>query len=99
MDGINYVSPIVVSGLDDEHDLNFMDSGLPILNIKVVEDLEQAFLEIEDTECGLSAGIFTKDQKVIERFKTEVDVRFHYVNCSSRTIPPAYGADLENFTA
>lgn len=99
MDGANYVSPIVVSGLDDENDLNFMDSGLPILNVKVVQDLEQAFLEIEDTECGLSAGIFTRDQKVVERFKNEVDVPFHYVNCSSRTIPPAYRADLRYFTA
>ena len=99
MDGANYVSPIVVSGLDDENDLNFMDSGLPILNVKVVRDLEQAFLEIEDTECGLSAGIFTRDQKVVERFKNEVDVPFHYVNCSSRTIPPAYRADLRYFTA
>lgn len=92
-----YVSPIVVSGLDDENDLCFMDSGLPVLNVKVVESLDRAFEEIQDTECGLSAGIFAKDPKVIARFKDEVDVPKRYVNESSRSLAAANGAVLANF--
>ena len=84
-----YVAPVVMSGLDDENDLSYMDSGLPILNIKVVDTLDAAFEELENTECGLSAGIFAKDPKVIDRFKKEVDVQAVYVNESSRTLPPA----------
>ena len=95
--GENYVAPIVLSGLDDENDLNFMDSGLPILNIKVVGSLDEAFDEIQDTECGLSAGIFTKDPKVIDRFKSEVDVPYRYINESSRGLPAAYSSELTSF--
>ncbi len=92
-----YVSPIVVSGLNDDCELNYMDSGLPVLNVKVVENLDRAFEEIQDTECGLSAGIFTKDPKVIARFKEEVDVPLRYVNESSRSLPAASGAILASF--
>ena len=92
-----YVSPIVVSGLDDENDLSYMDSGLPILNIKVVDSLDAAFEEIQNTECGLSAGMFAKDPKIIARFKEEVDVPLRYVNCSSRSLGAANGAVLSSF--
>ena len=53
--------------------------------------------EIEDTECGLSAGIFTKDPKVIDRFRSEVDVPSRYINESSRVLMPAATAKLGNF--
>lgn len=94
----NYVSPIAVMGLDEENDLNFMDSGLPILNIKVVEGIDAAFEELEDTECGLSAGLFTKDNKVIDRFEKDVDVPMRYINSSSRGLVPAYCANLSSFS-
>ncbi len=97
--GRNYVSPIVVSGLDDENDLNYMDSGLPILNVKVVPTLDDAFDEIQDTECGQSAGLFTKDPRVVERFNDEVDVPQRYVNTSSRGLHVADSAVLSNFLA
>ncbi len=94
-----YVAPVVMSGLDEENDLSYMDSGLPILNIKVVDSLDAAFEEIQDTECGLSAGIFAKDPKVIERFRREVDVASVYVNESSRSLRPALEARLSRFSA
>ncbi len=93
----NYVSPIAVCGLDPENDLNFMDSGLPILNVVVVDSLDMMFEELENTECGMSAGLFTKDAKVIERFNKEVDVPQKYINSSSRSLAPAFYARLENF--
>ena len=93
----NYVSPIVVSGLEFDNDLNFMDSGMPILNVAVVDSVDAIFNELEDTECGLSAGIFTKDSKLIERFNNEVDVPLKNINESSRGLKPAQAARLENF--
>ena len=92
-----YVSPIVVSGLEFDNDLNFMDSGMPILNVAVVDSVDAIFNELEDTECGLSAGIFTKDSKLIERFNNEIDVPLKYINESSRGLKPAQAARLENF--
>ena len=93
----NYVAPIAVCGLDPEDDLNYMDSALPILNVVVVDPVNAIFEELENTECGLSAGIFTKDSKLAERFKDEVDVPQKYINESSRGLRPAFAATLENF--
>lgn len=93
----NYVQPVVMTGLEEDNDLSYMDSGLPILNVKVVDSLDSAFEEIQNTECGLSAGIFAKDAKVIDRFKKEVDTPMHYINSSSRSLPPALGAEVSNF--
>ena len=93
----NYVAPIAVCGLDFDNDLNFMDSGLPILNVTVVDKVDDVFEELENTECGLSAGLFTKDPKLIERFKSDVDVPMKYINESSRNLKSAYAATLENF--
>jgi len=93
----NYVSPIAVCGLDPEDELNYMDSGLPILNITVVDSVEDIFTELENCECGLSAGIFSKDSKLIDRFKNEVDVPQMFINESSRSLRPAFGAVLEKF--
>lgn len=94
----NYVSPVVMMGLDEENDLNYMDSGLPILNIKVVDSIDEAFEELENTECGLSAGIFTKDQKIVDRFKKEVNAPQTYINASSCNLPVALETGLKNFS-
>ena len=92
-----YAPLTVLTGLDDENELGFMDSGLPFLCVKVVENLDQALEELEDTECGLSAGIFSKDAKAIERFKESADVRLHYINKSSRSLLPGSEARVGRF--
>lgn len=96
-DQANYVSPIVVSGLDEENDLGYMDSGLPVLDIKVVSTLDEAFEELSMTECGMSAGIFSKDAKAISRFKESVEAPMFYINESSRSLSPVVGLDLSAF--
>ncbi len=93
----NYVSPVIVSGLDEENELGYMDSGLPILDVKVVPTLDEMFEELSNTECGMSAGIFSKDAKVISRFREEADVPVTYVNESSRKLNPVIGLDLKIF--
>lgn len=93
----NYVSPFIVAGLDEENELDFMDSGLPILDVKVVPDLEGAFEELSNTECGMSAGIFTKNADAIARLKSECDAPVKYVNESTRRLSPIVGLDLKAF--
>ena len=95
--GDNYVSPVVMMGLEEDNDLNYMDTGLPILTVKVVDTIDDAFLELEDTECGLSAGLFAKDANVIGRFKAEADAPQLYINTSSRSLKVAREAELSNF--
>lgn len=93
----NYVSPFIVSGLDEENELDFMDSGLPILDVKVVPDLEGAFEELSNTECGMSAGIFSKNAEAIARLKSDCDAPVKYVNESTRRLSPVVGLDLDKF--
>ncbi|MDR2865841.1 MAG: aldehyde dehydrogenase family protein [Methanomassiliicoccaceae archaeon] len=92
-----YFTPAIITGLDDDHDLMYMDSGLPILCIKTVQDFDSALQEIEETECGLSAGIISKDQRAVERFLSEADVMFKFVNESSASLKPAVYARAEAF--
>ena len=94
-----YVPLAVLSGLDPEDDLNYMDFGFPLLSIRVVANLDEAMSEMEDTECGLSAGMFSKDAKAIERFKATVDVPLTYINASSRELVPGVYAKVSRFTA
>ena len=96
-DQSNYVSPVIISGLDEENELGYMDSGLPILDIKVVSSTDEAFEELSNTECGMSAGIFSKDAKVISRFKDEAEAPVLFVNESSRRLSPVVGLDLKAF--
>jgi acyl-CoA reductase-like NAD-dependent aldehyde dehydrogenase len=93
----SYYLPVILNGLDDDNELMYMDSGLPILSIKIVQNFDAALEELEETECGLSAGIMSKDQKAIDRFKSEADVMFKFVNESSTSLSPAIYAKAEEF--
>ncbi len=91
-----YVMPAIVMGLDDEHDLNNMDSALPILSIQVASDLDDAIDIINCTEYGLSAGIITKDDAAAKRFKEQVDAESIFIN--DRKVPSAGSkAVIDNF--
>ena len=96
-DQANYVSPVVVAGLEEDNELGFMDSGLPILDVKVVGTFDEAMEELADTECGMSAGIFSKDAKAISRFQGEADAPVKFVNRGSRGPSPVVGLDLGAF--
>ena len=93
----SYYAPAIISGLSEDNDLTYLDSGLPILYVKTVQDIDSAFEELEGTECGLSAGIMSKDPRVIERFLSETDVMLKFVNESNVSLRPAVYARAEEF--
>jgi len=93
----SYYTPAILTGLGEDNDLLYMDPGLPVLCIKTVQTIDQAFEELEETECGLCAGIMTKDPRVIERFLSEADVLNKFVNESSLSLRPAVYARAEEF--
>ncbi len=95
----NYVAPFAVSGLDEDNELGYMSPGLPILDVKVVAGLDEALEELGEVECGLSAGIVSKDPKAVSRFEEEVDVPVKFVNRGSRGLSPVVGLDLQEFRA
>ncbi|MDR2698794.1 MAG: aldehyde dehydrogenase family protein [Candidatus Methanoplasma sp.] len=92
-----YFTPAVIAGLGNDDDLMYMDSGLPILCIKTVQSFDSALDELAETECGLSAGIMSKDQRAVERFLSETDVMFKFVNESSASLRPGVYARAEEF--
>ncbi len=53
---------------------------VPFLAIGEVSGLDQAIAETNDTEYGLTAGIFSADPSEIERFFDEVDAGVCYAN-------------------
>ena len=93
----SYFTPAVIVGLGEDDDLTYMDSGLPILCIKTVQSFDSAMEELEMTECGLAAGIISKDQKAVDRFLSEVNARYKFVNESSESLNPAVYARAEEF--
>jgi acyl-CoA reductase-like NAD-dependent aldehyde dehydrogenase len=92
-----FYTPALVAGISDDNELMYMDSGLPILCIKTVKDFDAAMEELEETECGLSAGIMSKDQRAVERFVSEADVMFKFVNESNNSLQPGVYAKAEDF--
>lgn len=92
-----YVTPAIVMGLDEEHDLNNMDSALPILSVQVVEDTDQAIDIINCTEYGMCAGVITKDQAFAERFVDEINADEVFINDPSNIIGVASRALVANF--
>lgn len=92
-----YYTPAIITGLDDDNELMYMDFGMPVLSIKTVNGIDEAFEELANTECGLSAGIMSKDQKAVDKFRAECDTKFKFINESSGSLVPAVYARTEEF--
>ncbi|MGE3798446.1 MAG: aldehyde dehydrogenase family protein [Thermomicrobiales bacterium] len=75
-----YVSPTIVSDLPVDHDLFSTELFLPFLVVAPVESLDQALELANDTEYGLTAGIFSESQDEIERFFDRIEAGVVYAN-------------------
>jgi 1-pyrroline-5-carboxylate dehydrogenase len=75
-----YVAPTVVDGLPLDHDLFKKEIFLPFLVVAPVRDLDQAIEEANDTEYGLTAGIFSEDRDEIATFFDRIEAGVVYAN-------------------
>jgi 1-pyrroline-5-carboxylate dehydrogenase len=75
-----FVAPTVVDGLPPDHDLFKRELFLPFLVVAPVESLDEAITRANDTEYGLTAGIFSEDPGEIERFFDRVEAGVLYAN-------------------
>lgn len=77
-----FVAPTIVDGLPLDHSFFKEELFLPFLVVGPVASLDEALREANDTEYGLTAGIFTEDQGEIARFFEEIEAGVVYANRS-----------------
>jgi len=75
-----YVEPTVIDGLPLDHELFRIELFLPITVIGKVDGLEQALEVANQTEYGLTAGIFSEDDAEIQRFFDGIEAGTVYAN-------------------
>ncbi len=85
-----YVEPTVVDGLPLDHDLFKRELFLPFVAVAPVDSLEQALKEANDTEYGLTAGVFSEDEGEIEQFFDEIVAGVVYANRSGGSTTGAW---------
>lgn len=77
-----FVAPTIVDGLSLDHDLFKRELFLPFLAVGAVDSLDEALEEANDTEYGLTAGIFTEDEEEIATFFDRIVAGAVYANRS-----------------
>ena len=75
-----FVEPTIVDGLPLSHDLFHRELFLPFLTVGVVDSLDEALTAANDTEYGLTAGIFSEDEGEIQQFFDTIEAGVTYAN-------------------
>lgn len=83
LEGGFYVRPTIVTDLPRGHILLKKELFVPILCISEYVRFEDALALCNESEYGLTAGIYTKDKKEIDRFLNEIEAGVVYVNRKS----------------
>jgi len=83
----NWFEPTVLSGVDHRMALMRDESFGPIIGIQKVKDDAEAVRLMNDTEYGLTAGVYTPDEKRARRILARVHAGSAYWNCCDRVSP------------
>lgn len=75
-----YVEPTVIADLPSDHRLFREELFVPLLVVDEFKTLDEALEKANDTEYGLTAGIFSEDQQEIQKFVDEVQFGVTYAN-------------------
>jgi 1-pyrroline-5-carboxylate dehydrogenase len=74
------VEPTIIVDLPYESELWRIEFFVPILLIKEVKNLEEAIKLSNDVDYGLTAGIFSNDEKEVEYFFNNIEAGVTYAN-------------------
>jgi len=83
----NWFEPTVFTGVDHSMLLMKDESFGPIIGIQAVADDEAAVDLMNDTEYGLTAGVYTRDERRAKRILAQVRAGSVYWNCCDRVSP------------
>ncbi|HRA47628.1 MAG TPA: aldehyde dehydrogenase family protein [Thermomicrobiales bacterium] len=75
-----FVEPTVVDGLPLDHALFRDELFLPFVVVGPVDSLDEAVVRSNESEYGLTAGIFSEDQTEIDRFFNTIESGVIYAN-------------------
>jgi 1-pyrroline-5-carboxylate dehydrogenase len=75
-----YVEPTLVDGLPKHHSLLKKELFVPILCIKEFDNFDNALEMTNESEYGLTSGIYSNKKKEILKFLEEVEAGVVYVN-------------------
>ena len=83
----HYFEPTVLTDVNDDMRLMREESFGPIIGIGVVDSDQEAIRRMNDTEYGLTAGVYTRDERRAEAILRELDAGSVYWNCCDRVSP------------
>ncbi len=75
-----YVKPVVVTGLPSKHRLIKEELFVPLIIVDEFKELDEALKKANDTEFGLTAGIFSQDIDELDQFFRNIDFGVTYAN-------------------
>lgn len=83
----NFFAPTVL--VDVDHSMSVMrdESFGPLIGIQVVDGDEPAVAAMQDTDYGLTAGVYTPDRGRAERLLAQMNAGSVYWNCCDRVSP------------
>jgi acyl-CoA reductase-like NAD-dependent aldehyde dehydrogenase len=82
-----YFEPTVLAGVDHSMRVMREESFGPVIGIQEVAGDDEAVERMNDTEYGLTAGVYTPDRARAERVLARVDAGTVYWNCCDRVSP------------
>ncbi|HET7056054.1 MAG TPA: aldehyde dehydrogenase family protein, partial [Thermomicrobiales bacterium] len=75
-----FVEPTVVDGLPADHELFKRELFLPFVVVAPVDSLDEAITLSNNTEYGLTAGIFSENEGEIDQFFNGIEAGVTYAN-------------------
>jgi len=75
-----FVEPTIVAGLPRDHAVNREELFVPILSVIEVDGLDDALQVANDADYGLTAGIFSQEDREVRRFFEEIRAGVVYAN-------------------
>jgi 1-pyrroline-5-carboxylate dehydrogenase len=75
-----FVEPTIVDGLPKDHEMFQEELFVPIVCVAEVDSLDEALTLANQTQYGLTAGLYSEDQAEIDRFLNTIQAGVVYIN-------------------
>jgi acyl-CoA reductase-like NAD-dependent aldehyde dehydrogenase len=82
-----WFAPTVLVGVTDTMTVMREESFGPVIGIAVVDDDDEALVRMNDTDYGLTAGVYCRDEQRARSLLARVNAGSAYWNCCDRVSP------------